>query len=61
MALLRHSMTLGISTGISLLAMSLHAVDHIVLLSMGGRGQPSNMQWLSKDTIKDKTKRDLRP
>jgi hypothetical protein len=29
-------------------------VDHIVPLSKGGRGDPSNMQWLPKDEHKEK-------
>jgi len=36
-------------------------VDPIIPLSKGGKDDPSNMQWLSKDQQRDKTKRDLRP
>ena len=34
-------------------------VDHIVPLSKGGQDQPSNMQWLSREQHRDKTRRDL--
>jgi 5-methylcytosine-specific restriction endonuclease McrA len=35
-------------------------VDHIVPLSKGGRDEPSNRQWLTKEPHQDKTKRNLR-
>ncbi len=34
-------------------------VDHVIPLSKGGRDDPGNMQWLSKEQHKEKTKRDL--
>ncbi len=34
-------------------------VDHIVPLSKGGRDDPGNMQWLSREQHQDKTRRDL--
>lgn len=36
-------------------------VDYIVPLSKGGRDDQSNMQWLSREQHKEKTKRDLGP
>ncbi len=36
-------------------------VDHIIPLSKGGRDDPGNMQWLSRQQHRDKTRRDLRP
>ncbi len=36
-------------------------VDHIVPLSKGGRDAPSNMQWLTREQHRDKTRRDLGP
>lgn len=34
-------------------------IDHRIPLSKGGPDDPANMQWLSKDQHKQKTKRDL--
>lgn len=36
-------------------------VDHIVPLSKGGRNDQSNMQWLSREQHRDKTRQHLRP
>ena len=59
MALPRHRTAFVIFPGLSLHAISLYEVDHIVPLSKGGRDDPSSRQWLPRKQRRDTTQQDL--